>query len=63
MTHGADRAEALGRLRDVLAGSEIGGVTTTIPFLLTLIASEWFAAADFDTGTLDRRLEELLVGS
>lgn len=60
MTVGADRGEAVGRLVDVLAGIEIDGVTTNVPFLRTLIGTDWFAAAEFDTGTLDRRLPELI---
>ena len=49
---GADRADAVGRLRRALAGCEIGGVTTNLP-LLTVVASDpGFAAGGVDTGFL-----------
>ena len=51
---GADRAEAVGRLRRALAGCEIGGVATNLPLLAALAGDAGFAAGGVDTGFLAR---------
>jgi acetyl/propionyl-CoA carboxylase alpha subunit len=38
IAHGPTRAEALARLADALAETEVGGVTTNLPFLRWLVA-------------------------
>jgi acetyl-CoA carboxylase, biotin carboxylase subunit len=55
---GADRAEALARLRGALGRCEIGGVATTVALLAALAADGEFAAGGVDTGYLARWLAE-----
>jgi acetyl-CoA carboxylase, biotin carboxylase subunit len=54
---GSDRGEALARARRALGELTVEGVKTTTPLLGTLLDEDWFAAAEFDTGTLERWLE------
>jgi acetyl-CoA carboxylase, biotin carboxylase subunit len=54
---GADRAEALARLRAALARCEVGGVATTLPVLAGLAGDPGFAAGGVETGYLARWLE------
>jgi acetyl-CoA carboxylase biotin carboxylase subunit len=54
---GANRAEALGRLRGALARCEIGGVATTLPVHAALTADDEFAAGGVGTDYLARWLE------
>ena len=54
---GADRAEAIARSRRVLGEIVVEGVKTTTPLLSAILDEDWFAAADFHTGTLEQWLE------
>ena len=54
---GADRAEAIARSRRALGEIVVEGVKTTVPLLSAILAEEWFATADFHTGTLEQWLE------
>ena len=54
---GADRAEAIARSRRVLGEIVVEGVKTTAPLLSAILGEDWFAAADFHTGTLEQWLE------
>jgi acetyl-CoA carboxylase, biotin carboxylase subunit len=54
---GADRADAVGRLRRALASCEIGGVTTNLPLLTAVASDPGFAAGGVDTGFLARLAE------
>ncbi|MCX7961575.1 MAG: acetyl/propionyl/methylcrotonyl-CoA carboxylase subunit alpha [Burkholderiales bacterium] len=56
---GETRAQALARLRAALAEFEIVGVASNVEFLGRLCASRAFAAADLDTGLIERSREEL----
>ncbi|SOC36905.1 3-methylcrotonoyl-CoA carboxylase alpha subunit [Rhizobium subbaraonis] len=60
ITHGADRAEALGRLAGALARCRIAGVTTNAGFLGRLCRDPHFSAGDVDTGLIGRQAETLL---
>lgn len=60
IAHGADRAEALGRLAGALARCRIAGVTTNAGFLGRLCREPHFAAGDVDTGLIGRQAETLL---
>ncbi|HZM35716.1 MAG TPA: acetyl/propionyl/methylcrotonyl-CoA carboxylase subunit alpha [Burkholderiales bacterium] len=60
IVHGADRAEALGRLRAALSQVEIVGVATNVEFLGRVAASRAFSQADLDTGLIERCRSELL---
>jgi acetyl-CoA carboxylase biotin carboxylase subunit len=53
---GADRGEALARLRGALGRCEIGGVATNVTMLAELAADGEFAAGGVDTGYLARWL-------
>ena len=53
---GADRAQALARLRGALARCQIGGVATTLPLLSSLVDDMEMAAGGVDAGWLERRL-------
>jgi 3-methylcrotonyl-CoA carboxylase alpha subunit len=61
VVHGADRDAALARLRYALAGVEVAGVTTNVRFLRRVVASRPFAAAELDTGLIERHRAELLA--
>jgi acetyl-CoA carboxylase, biotin carboxylase subunit len=56
IAHGADRAEALARLRGALDQCEIGGVTTNLRMHQGLLADGEFARGGVDTGYLERWL-------
>ena len=59
VVRGPDRETALARLGRALAETEIGGVTTNVAFLRRVVASRAFAAAELDTGLIDRNRAEL----
>ncbi len=54
IAHGRDRAEAIRRLGRALEGYEILGVTTNVAYLSRIIAHPAYAAADIDTGFVER---------
>jgi acetyl-CoA carboxylase, biotin carboxylase subunit len=60
---GPDRASALARARRALRELEVDGVKTTKPLLARLLGEDWFAAGEFNTGTLEAWLEETTNGS
>lgn len=57
---GETREQALARMEQALAETQIVGVHTNVNFLSRLIADESFALADLDTGLIERRRETLL---
>ena len=57
---GADRREAIERMRRALTEFEVYGIKTTIPFHRQVMVDEGFVTGDFDTGYVDsRRLDEV----
>ncbi|MCK4508628.1 MAG: acetyl/propionyl/methylcrotonyl-CoA carboxylase subunit alpha [Desulfuromonadales bacterium] len=58
-----DRASALRRLRTALSSYQVAGVTTNIGFLGSVAAQSDFAAANFDTGFIERHRQELFPES
>jgi 3-methylcrotonyl-CoA carboxylase alpha subunit len=54
IVHGEDRAAALRRLAEALAGCEIVGVATNVAFLQRVVAHEAFASGNVDTGLIAR---------
>jgi acetyl/propionyl-CoA carboxylase alpha subunit len=54
IAHGPTREEAIAKLRAALAETEVGGVTTNLPFLRWLVAHPAFRAADTTTDFLTR---------
>jgi acetyl-CoA carboxylase biotin carboxylase subunit len=51
---GADRGEALARMRRAVSEYTVGGITTTLPFFARVLREPHFVAGDFDTGYVDR---------
>jgi acetyl-CoA carboxylase biotin carboxylase subunit len=56
ITHGADRAEAIARMRVALDSFIIEGIQTTIPFLLELMNDPQYIAGEVDTKFVERRM-------
>jgi acetyl-CoA carboxylase, biotin carboxylase subunit len=57
IAHGADRAQAIERMRDALQRLQVEGLATTAPFHLQVLAHE-----DFQAGRVTTRwVEELLL--
>jgi acetyl-CoA carboxylase biotin carboxylase subunit len=54
VVHGSDRAEALARARDAVAGFEVAGPKVNLPFHAELLAEPEFVAGDYDTGIVAR---------
>jgi 3-methylcrotonyl-CoA carboxylase alpha subunit len=57
---GRDRAQALARMRQALAGFEVVGPATNVGFLQRLMSCASFAGADLDTGLIERERDALL---
>ncbi|MFM8370988.1 MAG: acetyl/propionyl/methylcrotonyl-CoA carboxylase subunit alpha [Bacteroidota bacterium] len=49
VVHGANRAEAIRKMKDAIKQYEVKGVATTLPFGLFVMDHEAFVSADFDT--------------
>jgi acetyl-CoA carboxylase biotin carboxylase subunit len=56
ITHGADRAEALARMRRAVAEFLVEGIKTTIPLHARLLADSRFTAGDYSTTFLESGL-------
>ncbi len=54
---GATRDEAVGRMRRALGEYHIEGIKTNISFFLEILDQEDFRKGDFDTGFIDRWLQ------
>jgi acetyl-CoA carboxylase, biotin carboxylase subunit len=54
IVHGADRAEAIDRLRAAVAGFQIAGPKHNLPFFAELLDNEEFVSGDYDTGIVGR---------
>ena len=54
-----DRPAALARMRAALEAFQVVGLTTNVAFLGRLVTSKAFAAADLDTGLIERSKSEL----
>jgi 3-methylcrotonyl-CoA carboxylase alpha subunit len=61
IVHGADRAAALARMSEALAGVEVIGLRTNVAFLERVVRSSAFAAADLDTGLIERCRAEIFA--
>ncbi|WP_019937511.1 acetyl/propionyl/methylcrotonyl-CoA carboxylase subunit alpha [Bordetella sp. FB-8] len=60
IVHGADRDQARRRMLQALAQTRVVGVQTNVAFLGRLMRDAAFAAADLDTGLIERRRATLL---
>jgi acetyl-CoA carboxylase biotin carboxylase subunit len=54
IAHGGDRAEAIARMRRVLAMTVVEGIDTTIPLHLRILGDPDFRAGRVDTAFLER---------
>ncbi|MEK8025817.1 acetyl/propionyl/methylcrotonyl-CoA carboxylase subunit alpha [Pseudaquabacterium rugosum] len=54
IVHGADRRQALSRMRQALSQYRIAGVANNVDFLTRLVTVPSFADADLDTGLIER---------
>jgi len=61
IVHGADRAAALARMAEALAGVEVAGLKTNVVFLERVVRSSAFAGADLDTGLIERCRAEIFA--
>jgi 3-methylcrotonyl-CoA carboxylase alpha subunit len=59
IAHGATREEALDRLALALGETVVAGPKTNVAFLKKLCEAEGFRSGQFDTGFIDRNLEQL----
>ncbi|MGD8349214.1 MAG: acetyl/propionyl/methylcrotonyl-CoA carboxylase subunit alpha [Gammaproteobacteria bacterium] len=59
IVHGADRAKALKKLARALQSFHVLGLKTNIGFLSRLVATPEYAAAEVDTGFIDRHRQAL----
>ena len=61
IVRGADREDALSRLRRALVEFRIEGLSTTLPFFRALLDDEVFVSGDYTTGFIAERLEALEI--
>ena len=61
IVRGADREDALARLRRALAEFRVEGISTTLPFFDALLDDAVFASGDYTTGFVAERMEELEI--
>jgi acetyl-CoA carboxylase, biotin carboxylase subunit len=52
--HGASRSQAIERAREAVAGFEVEGVKTNLPFHAELLSSPEFVSGDYDTALVSR---------
>jgi 3-methylcrotonyl-CoA carboxylase alpha subunit len=57
---GADRSAAIRRLRAALEAYQVAGIVSNVDFLAAVMRHPAFAAADLDTGFIDRHLADLV---
>ena len=55
---GADRQQAIARMRRALREYEVRGIRTTLPFFTWMLEQPAFSTAEFHTGTLDELLQQ-----
>ncbi len=60
IVHGADRTEALARMREALAQCDVAGPKSNIAFLERLVRHPAVVGGTIDTGYLDRHLDEFV---
>jgi acetyl-CoA carboxylase biotin carboxylase subunit len=54
IVHGADRADAIAKARAAVAGFEIVGPKSNLPFFAEVLQNEEFVSGDYDTGIVAR---------
>jgi acetyl-CoA/propionyl-CoA carboxylase, biotin carboxylase, biotin carboxyl carrier protein len=63
IVRGADRKEALARLRRALAEFRVEGISTTLPFFRAILDDEVFVSGNYTTGFVAERMEGLRIQS
>src|SRR5215207_8618477 len=61
IVRGADREDALRRLRRALSEFRIEGISTTLPFYRALLEDEVFASGEYTTGFMAERLQGMEI--
>src|SRR5215204_4046221 len=61
IVRGADREEALARLRRALGEFRVEGISTTLPFFRAVLDDEVFVSGDYTTGFLAERMQSLKI--
>ncbi|MDQ3496449.1 MAG: acetyl-CoA carboxylase biotin carboxylase subunit [Actinomycetota bacterium] len=61
IVHGADRREALARLRRALAEFRVEGISTTLPFYRAILDDETFVSGTYTTGFIAERMQRLQI--
>jgi acetyl-CoA/propionyl-CoA/long-chain acyl-CoA carboxylase, biotin carboxylase, biotin carboxyl carrier protein len=61
IVRGADREDALGRLRRALTEFKVEGIATTLPFFEAILKDEVFVKGSYTTGFVSERLEGLEI--
>ncbi len=59
IVHGIDRAEAMAKMNRALSEFHIGGIKTTIPLHIDILASDEFIDGSYHTGSLDSMLARM----
>ena len=59
IVRGADREEALARLRRALAEFRVEGISTTLPFYRAILDDEVFVSGNYTTGFIAERMQRL----
>jgi acetyl-CoA/propionyl-CoA carboxylase, biotin carboxylase, biotin carboxyl carrier protein len=63
IVRGADRKDALARLRRALAEFRVEGISTTLPFFRAILDDEVFVSGNYTTGFVAERMEGLEIQS
>jgi acetyl-CoA/propionyl-CoA carboxylase biotin carboxyl carrier protein len=63
IVRGADRKDALARLRRALAEFRVEGISTTLPFFRAILDDEVFVSGNYTTGFIAERMEGLRIGT
>ena len=61
IVRGADREEALARLRRALAEFRVEGISTTLPFFRAVLEDEAFASGSYTTGFIAEQMHSLKI--
>jgi acetyl-CoA/propionyl-CoA carboxylase biotin carboxyl carrier protein len=61
IAYGADREEALARLRRALDEFRVEGISTTLPFFRAVLDDETFISGEYTTGFITERMQSLKI--